>query len=300
MKKLKDLNLIDNFLFNELMLQEDQEKAKEFARSILKPIIKKKIGNIEIEGQKLIQGMDVDKRGIQLDAYVKFYDDDSGEKAADISIKPKPIIYDIEPNTIAQADEKIARTYHSIIDSNSIKSGTKFKNIPDVYVIFILPYDPFNLNRMVYTIQNRCIEEPDMPYHDGATTIFLYAHGTKDIPSQELANMLKYFVETTKENAENANMNNVMEMVSNIKDNSEIEVKYMQSWEEKEYYMDLGIKQGLSQGKSEYIIKLLQRFDIQDNSLFETILKETDIDTLNRWFDLAMKASSLEDFKAGL
>ena len=56
-KHLKDLNIIDNFLFNELMLQEDKEQAKEFARLILEPIIKKKIGKLEIEGQKIIQFM---------------------------------------------------------------------------------------------------------------------------------------------------------------------------------------------------------------------------------------------------
>lgn len=38
---------------------------------------------------------------------------------------------------------------------------------------------------MVYTIQNKCVEEPDMPYADGALSIFLYTRGTEGNPPQE-------------------------------------------------------------------------------------------------------------------
>ena len=146
---------------------------------------------------------------------------------------------------------------------------------------------------MLYTVKNRCIEEPNLEYDDGATTLFLYAYGTKDIPSQELANMLKYFVETTKENAEKANMSNIMDMVSFIKDDSRTEAKYMQSWEEKEYYRELGEKEG----KAESIRTILKKKGMREESdIYQKISAETDIDTLNAWLDIAVEVTDVEEF----
>ena len=31
-----------------------------------------------------------------------------------------------------------------------------------VYVIFIMPFDPFGCDRMIYTIKNCCVEEPEL------------------------------------------------------------------------------------------------------------------------------------------
>lgn len=232
-------------------MQEDKEKSREFVRAILEPIIQKKINKVEIEGQKILQGLDVDKRGIQMDAYAKVYFDDNGDEITDISIKPKPIIYDIEPNKYPGDEGRRARLYHAIVDSKITKAGIKYNELSDEYVIMITPYDPFGLNRMVYTVKNCCIEEPDMPYEDGNTTIFVYAHGKKDIPSQELANMLKYVVESSEENAQRANLDNVHHMLEEIKSDKKLEEAYMQSWEIEGYFTELGRKEGLEAGRRE-------------------------------------------------
>ena len=67
-----------------------------------------------------------------------------------------------------------------------------------VVVILITPYDPFGLNRMIYTIRNKCDEVPTMPYDDRARTIFLYTKGTEGIPSEELEKFLYYMEHTTE------------------------------------------------------------------------------------------------------
>lgn len=238
-------------MFNELIMQEDKEKSEEFVRAILEPIIQKKIGKVKIEGQKVYQGIDTDKRGIQMDAYVKVYQNSNGEEITDVSIQPKPVIYDIEPNKYYGDDARRARLYHAIIDSKTTKSGTKYKDMTDVYVILILPYDPFGLDRMLYTIKNRCLEELDMPYEDGNTTLFLYAYGNKDIPSQKLADMLEYFVESSEENAKRADLDSIHQMIEDIRTNSKLEEAYMQSWEVEGYFTELGIQQGIQRGKKE-------------------------------------------------
>ena len=47
-KPLEELNAFDGFMFNELMNQEDREQAKDFCRTILEPIVNRKIGKIEV------------------------------------------------------------------------------------------------------------------------------------------------------------------------------------------------------------------------------------------------------------
>lgn len=78
-------------------------------------------------------------------------------------------IYDIEPdknNKRKDIDFIAQRTrfYHAIIDSRSLKSGQSYDKLKKVFVIFICPYDPFGDDRMIYTIRNHCVENPELPY----------------------------------------------------------------------------------------------------------------------------------------
>ena len=84
---------------------------------------------------------------------------------------------------------------------------------------------------MVYTIKNQCVEDPDVPYEDGATKIFLYTKGTADCPSQKLCDMLKYIEKTTDENVTNQDIASIQELVTRIKHSREVEINYMKSWE---------------------------------------------------------------------
>lgn len=53
------------------------------------------------------------------------------------------------------------------IDSVSLKTSERYDRLKNVMVILIMSYDPFGWNRMVYTIKNVCVEQPDMKYEDG-------------------------------------------------------------------------------------------------------------------------------------
>ena len=88
-----------------------------------------------------------------------------------------------------------------------------------------------------------------------------------------------------------------------------IEVKYMQSWEEKEYYKQQGIKiglekgisQGISQGKlislAETILEQLITYGDVDEELKNTIKTEKDISILKSWCKLSMTVCSIDEFK---
>ena len=66
------------------------------------------------------------------------------------------------------------RFYHGKLAARSLESGLDYDRLKNVVIIMIVPYDPFGLDRMVYTIKNHCVEEPDMPYEDGGYAVFVH------------------------------------------------------------------------------------------------------------------------------
>lgn len=89
-------------------------------------------------------------------------------------------IYDLEMNKRLKRKSlpKRSRYYHALIDSKILDAGKDYRHLRRVVIIMILPYDPFGKNRMVYTVRNSCMENPSVPYDDGAEKIFLYTGGT--------------------------------------------------------------------------------------------------------------------------
>ena len=99
-------------------------------------------------------------------------------------------------------------------------------------MIFICNYDPFGYDRVKYTIRNMCVEEPEMPYDDGAQTTVLYTKGTKgDDISEELRQFLNYMENTTQTNAVNDTLKDIQKMVDIVKRDGEVSLSYMKGFE---------------------------------------------------------------------
>ena len=228
-KKLEELNLLDDFLFNAMMTY--PEMGEKFTRKILKLLFNKEFRNLKVIAQKSYGGLNTDLRGARLDVYVE--SDDSAE----IDVSEDASIYDLEPDKndrakyVAAFPQRI-RFYHAIIDSRSLKSGEDFGKLKRVYVIFICNYDPFGYDRVKYTIRNMCVEEPEMPYDDGAQTTVLYTKGTKgDDISEELRQFLNYMENTTQTNAVNDTLKDIQKMVDIVKRDGEVSLSYMKGFE---------------------------------------------------------------------
>ena len=247
-RKLEELNLIDNFLFQEML---SQEEGKEFTRILLSTILDKNIRKVKIIPQKNILGVDTDRHGIRLDAYIEDLSDEQGKGIADAEVIPD--IYDIEPNNTYEkgALPRRMRYYHGLIDTQILASGLDYEKLPNVVIIIILPYDPFGRNRMVYTIKNGCVEDPTLDYDDGAKKIFLYTKGKEGKPSQKLMDMLKYIEKTTDNNVVNQDIASIQELVNRVKRKKEVNISYMKSWEIEKMVRTEGYDEGRNDGYSE-------------------------------------------------
>lgn len=264
-RKLEDLNVIDNFLFQQLVSR--GEEGEDFCRRLLETIMGKKIGRIKVIPQKQITGLDTGLHGIRLDAYVEAF-----EPCVDMEVESE--IYDIEPNRTVERERlpKRTRFYQGLIDARLLDGGWDYRLLKNSVIIMILPYDPFDKNRMVYTIRNQCVEDASVQYEDGAVKIFLNTRGEEENSSKELQEMLKYIENSVAENVTNDNIRAIHNYVRNIKRDKEVEVQYMKSWEIEQQIREEAQAEGLAKGMEAGI----------DETLRAVSLKNEGYDTLDK------------------
>ena len=239
-RKLEELNLMDDFLFNAMLTH--PETGEKFTHTILKLLFNRDFKNLKVSAQKFYAGMNTDLRGARLDVCIE------GD-CVDIDGEDITSVYDVEPDQNDKAKAiaafpKRSRFYHAIIDSRSLKSGEDFGKLKQVYVIFICNYDLFGYDRVWYTIKNRCLEEPEMDYEDGAVTIVLYTRGTKGKISEELRQFLNYMENTDQNNEVNDELKSTQRMVDAVKRDGEVSLRYMKSFEHDQLMYERGIEQG--------------------------------------------------------
>ena len=216
-KSLEEMNLLDDFLFGSVVAY--PEIGEHFVRSILKTIFGREFKHLSVTAQKVLYGADTNLHGARLDVYMEPEVEDGAEERA--------TVYDIEPDLKDKPADKKAlprrvRFYHGKIAARSLDSGADYDTLKNVVVVMIVPYDPFGLNRMMYTIKNKCVEVPEMEYEDGASTLFLYTKGTEGIPNEAVKQLLHYMEDTTYENAVNEELREIHRMVETVKKDSEV------------------------------------------------------------------------------
>ena len=258
MKKLEELNLLDDFLFGRLM--SDPMLGEEFSRELLWIIFGKRFEKLKVVPQRTYYGSDTDLHGARMDVYLEEMVDvpceEADNRALDEQSGKVPTVYDLEAEQITKKRDRLilpkrVRFYHAKIDAVSLKSGESYGKLKNVIVVMIMAFDPFDRDRMVYTIANGCKEEPDMEYDDGARTLFLYTDGTKGNPPEELRQLMKYMKHSIEENAANESLKRIHRMVEKVKQSEEVSLEYMKIFEREEMLREEGREEGIRKGRDE-------------------------------------------------
>ena len=243
-RTLKNLNLLDDFLFGTLVSHKEFGEA--FCRELLQTIFQRKFGKLKVIPQRQYYGDDTENHGTRLDVYLE---EDCAE------LEPEAL-YDLEAEKAKDKNKrqnlpKRTRFYRAIVDGHSLASGEDYGTLKDVYIIIILPYDPFDRKRLIYTIRNMCQEDPSIPYEDGARTIFLYTKGTKGNIPKELQELLHYMEDTKEKNAVNPSLQKIQKMVEKVKEDEGVLLEYMKVWEREQMIREEGMEAGIAAGKAE-------------------------------------------------
>ena len=242
MRPIEELNLIEDFLTNQMLIH--PVVGLRFSKRVLTTILGREIGTLSIAAQKAYPGENTDRHGIRLDVCL---DEQGGD------------IVDLEPDQNSSAEDvrtlpRRVRFYHAKIDAGSLARGMEYSALRNVVVIFITTYDPFGLNRMVYTISNKCEEVPEMPYDDGAKTLFLYTKGTEGNPPEALKQLLHYMEDTCAENAVTPELRELHEMVTQVKCDKEVGLAYMKAYELEQRLL----RQGRAEGTVDTLVELVK------------------------------------------
>lgn len=289
-RSLEELNVIDDFLMN--AAASEPEGGAEFCRLILSTLLERKIGKVRVNTQKMLPAYTPGLRGIRMDVEVV------EEK------EPVFNIYDIEPCMYKSKEENLAkhnRFYQGRIDGRYLQSGEwDFSKLPNLYVIMILPYDPFGKGYMTYRIQNRCREVPELDYPDGLMYIYFNTKGSKG-GSPEIRQMLDYLQKSTEENVTGETLQRIHQHVEKVKIRPEVREEYM-LWEEKLYYerkeaAEEAAETAALKQRKEDILELLEDYGEIPERLRAGIEAETKPEVLARWHKLAARCGSLAAFE---
>lgn len=242
-KELKDLNLLDRFLFNEAV--EDKEFLEKVLGIILEKDVELKRGP---QTEKEIR-RSVRNRQVKLDVWAM----DAEGNVHDTEVQKK--------NTGNLP--KRSRNYQSLIDSRLLAPGeVDFNKMNDVFVILIAPFDLFGKGLYRYTFRMKCEEAEGVSLMDGGTRIFLNTRGTnQEGVSRELVEMLRYFEETTDERAEASGSETIrwmQEKIRSIKSSEEVGIKFMNAWEEKILERQEAREEGQAEEREQGIRKMIK------------------------------------------
>ena len=247
-KTVQELNLIDDFLFNEVL--SDKENGELVAKLILSVIMDHEIENISLKTQDVITTGNPKNHAIRLDVYIeeKYGEDGKKTRIYDVEVQKEDGMY-LMPGR--------SRYYQALVDSKHLASGTGYDQMLPLWIIIITPTDIFGKNRLYYTFENRCLEEPELSLNDGARRIFLNASGTVD-QKEDLSQLLKYIVNSNSNNASNKTTQILHEIVEKVRQRPDMGVKYMKVLEREQFIreesMERGIERGMEQGRQETIV----------------------------------------------
>ena len=264
-KPYEELNLMDSFLFESVT--ENPEKAVVVAKPIIERATGRRVKTLVVHSQKDLKGINVNRHGIRMDVYTEeIQETQDGSEVI--------CVYDIEPNNYYDKDiPRRNRYYQSMIDSKLLPTGEMYKKLPDMFSIWILPYDPFGDDRMVYTVKNIVTENNQIVYNDGVTKIFLYIKGTIG-GSEDLKNLLHFMENPVRDNAVDDELTAIMDIVDVIKSDPEERKRYMGLMGVIEYERRDAYQEGQEEGLVHGAIKTLKFIKTDREKAKNTIIEQ--------------------------
>lgn len=263
-KPLQELNLIDSFLFG--ASTEKIQDAEFIAKLIIERATNEKVDQITVVPEKELAGIDISHHGIRMDLYVEEYEDKRLAK-----------VYDIEPNKYNPTELPMRSRYcQSLTDVKLLNSGEIYETLPEYISIWILPYDPFGENRMLYTVRN-CVEEfPELVYNDGVKKLFLYTGGEMG-GTKELKSLLQYFGDSNARNVTDTDLEHLHNIVENVKCSQKAGKRYMTLQDMIDYEKKESFEEGVALGRKEGVrayVDLIKEMKIPTEQILDQLVQK--------------------------
>ena len=242
-QKWEKLTLADDFMFGKVM--SDSKLCAEMLRRIFSDL---KIGEIEIVDTQKTLKQALHVRGVRFD----------------VLTSTARNIFDVEAQKRKLKDlHRRTRAYHIAVGYNalskeSLKKSGSYKDLPNIYVIFICTFDLFNKGRHIYTFKNFCAEDKELELDDGAYTIFLNTKGKLDDVSPKLKNFLN-FVGKNKVADGDSFIKTLNEKIKETKNNAKWRREYMILLKREDERFAEGVQIGSNKEKERVATDMLKK-----------------------------------------
>ena len=245
--RLAHMNLVDQFLFDEVMEYQDAFQA---TVSILmgKEITFLSKGETEKEFR-----VSPELRQSRLDS---------------VAMDKNHVIYMVgmqKRNT--KNISRRSRFYQGHVDVSLLPPGTAdFNILKDVCQIMVTPFDVFDRGLYLYTFKGVCVECPDLEIGDGAWRVFINTKGKnpQKFP-REFLDFMRYITRSTDalaQESENEKIKIIHKRVKEVKQSEKAGVKVMRRWEELAMERAEAKEEGREEGRTLEIYSMVQDGDI--------------------------------------
>ncbi|MBR5933955.1 MAG: Rpn family recombination-promoting nuclease/putative transposase [Treponema sp.] len=224
-EKWDNATLANNFIFYKVM-----RNHPEACKHLIELLLKIKVNSMEIHGEEVID-IDHDAKGIRLDVFVK---EDNR-------------MYDIEVQVVNTKElPERARYYQGLMDLDSLKSGQKYRELPDSHIIFLCLEDIFKNSLPVSTFENICLEDLKTKLNDRAYKHFFIAPlCARMVEDKEVKDFFEFLISNR---AADDYTNSLQDYVKAAKKNAQWKEQYMTYERIQAYAYDNGKEAGIAEG----------------------------------------------------
>ena len=246
-KKWEDLTITDDFMFSQVM------KDEEICKEVVEMILGIKVGKIEFLTSQHEIEINPEAKSITLDVYLR-----DEKKVINVELQ----------NGHRLELPKRSRFYQAAADIDNTQPGGTYSQMKDNYVIFICTFDPFLQGKAFYKFENFCLDcNPPLPLKDGTCKLFL---NTMADDLTLLDPELKLFYDYIRKGKTDGSLAKTIDnKIAGIKENIEVRGKYMtyttriaeaksEAFEDgfsagEEHGIAIGEKRGITIGRNEGI-----------------------------------------------
>ena len=204
-KKWEDLTITDDFMFSQVM------KDEEICKEVVEIILGIKVGKIEFLTSQHEIEINPEAKTITMDVYLR-----DEKKIINVELQ----------NGHRLELPKRSRFYQAAADIDNTQPGDIYSQMKDNYVIFICTFDPFIQGKAFYRFENFCLDcNPPLPLKDGTCKLFLNT-AAEDLTL--LDPELKLFYDYIRRgNVDSALTGRIESSINKLKKNTEVRRKYM-------------------------------------------------------------------------
>ena len=200
---------------------------KEIAKPFLEAVLGIKIYELkEPEPEKTVEVSPVSK-GVRFDVFVK----ETGPGGETLRC------FDIEMQMEDTKEiPKRARFYQAMRDSEALSKGEKYRNLKELYIIFICPDDIFKQGRAVYRFKNLETDDPKIEMGDQCFKNFYIFKKYREVAEKAVREYLEYFATSKPISPETENIDRLVKWYQT---DNETRKRYM-TWQQE---IDIAVDQ---------------------------------------------------------